>query len=104
MVRNKFEICDEEARYEYNRKIKVTYETTSKEWVMQQVEDTIPMIEPKKDKVGTSQALEEFIEARMKAIQNMDTEDAKEINKDIIKQRKRERKSKFWNRLIRSWT
>ena len=54
---------------------------------------TLPTIKAKRDKPGLSEHMEDLCRDRLEAVKKMDIDLAKELNKEIYKQRKREQQS-----------
>ena len=59
---------------------------------MENAGKTLPKIKAKRDKQGVSEDVQDLINDRWKAVQELDIEKAKELNKEVYKQRKREQK------------
>ena len=89
--RTKFEKCTEETRYEFNRKLKETTRKERTEWIMEATEETLPQITTNRNKREISEELKDLIDDRGKALLKGEIEKAKELNKEAVKQRKRER-------------
>ena len=94
-LRNKYEICDEMTRYEFNKKIKSIYEAGDwKTNLNKEVEENLPKIIAKENKTGISEELEDLIKDRMQAVKELKIEEAKNLNQEIENQRRREKKIK----------
>ncbi len=61
---------------------------------MENIGKTSPTVKAKRDEPGLSTQMEGLCRDRLKAVENMDIEIAKNLNKEIYKQRKREQNIK----------
>ena len=57
---------------------------------MENAGKTLPQVKAKKDKPDISEHMQDLINDRWKAVIDLDINKAKELNKEIYKQRKRE--------------
>ena len=91
-IRNKYEKCSTDTKWEFNNKLRKECEGKEwKDWIREDVENTLPKIQAKRNKTEISEEVQDLLRDRGEALKSLDIEKAKELNKEIIKQRKREK-------------
>ena len=78
-IRAKFEKFEEQKRYDYNKILKQEFENPDWRKWMENAGETLPKIKAKRDKPGVSQHMQDLIEDRWKAVEELDIEKAKEL-------------------------